>query len=393
MHKAERLHALDAVRAFALLLGVIHHATLSFLPLAGLAPVEDVSTGEPLGLLAFTGHIFRMPLFFFMAGLFAHKMLHRRGVRGFVVDRVQRILVPLVAAWIVFFPFVNAMWSWGLTGSLYHSPLLTWPPSLTTFPTSYLWFLYYLLLIYALALIVRQAALTTGVRLDAADALTRRLIAARWLAPLALTLPVVFVALLRRSQWSVESGIETPNASMIPHLLPLFAYGLAFVLGWMIGRNMELLALLRERWAGYLSVALLATALCLLSLASGHAGNGRVLLGLHASAYAFACWCWLFAIVGLALRFLSTFSPVRRYVADASYWTYLLHYPIVLVLQDALARVPLHWIVKYPLILVITLTICLATYQLFVRSTIIGQVLNGRRVARPSTLPPHALQT
>jgi len=388
MQTSDRLHALDAVRAFALLLGVVHHATLSFIPGTGLAPVEDVSPSAPLALLAAVGHIFRMPLFFLMAGLFARMMLHRKGVRGFCADRLQRILVPLVVAWIVFVPLINAIWSWGLTGSVYHSPLLTWPLSLATFPTSYLWFLYYLLLIYGLALLARQVAVRTGTSLDAADPLIRRLMTARWLAPTVLTVPIVVVMLLRGPEWSALVGIETPNASLIPAAVPLFAYGLVFALGWMIGRNMELLALLRERWGGYLVAALLATAVCILIAASRRGESVRSLHAIYAVAYVFASWCWIFAIVGLALRYLSAVSPARRYVADASYWIYLLHYPVVLILQDALGDVRWHWVVKYPLILGITLAICLVTYHQFVRFTIIGRVLNGRRASRPATITP-----
>lgn len=390
MHKADRLHALDAVRAFALLLGVFHHATLSFVPLAGLAPVEDVSPSDSLALLAMVGHTFRMPLFFLMAGLFAQKMVQRKGVRVFCADRLQRILVPLVVGWMAFFPIIDAAWSWGTTHSLHHSPLLRWPPSVTAFPTSYLWFLYYLLVIYGLALAVRQITLRSGALLAAADTVTRQLMAARWVGLFMLTMPVVAVMLLGRSQWSL-AGIETPNASLIPHGVPLVAYGLAFALGWMFGRNMELLPLLGERWRGYLSAALVATAVCLALIASGRGDSGRALSTIFATVYAFASWCWVFAIVGLALRYLSTFSPARRYVADASYWIYLLHYPVVLILQDAFSQVPWHWLPKYALILAITLTVCLTTYHLFVRFTIIGRVLNGRRFERSSTRRSHAL--
>ena len=48
--------------------------------------------------------------------------------------------------------------------------------------------------------------------------------------------------------------------------------------------------------------------------------------------YALAIWTSTFAVIGLALRFMSGFSPVRRYLADASYWLYLIHMPIVLAL-------------------------------------------------------------
>jgi peptidoglycan/LPS O-acetylase OafA/YrhL len=396
MQKADRLHALDAVRAFALLLGVVHHAALSFLPIRGLAPVEDVSQSNPLRIVSYVGHNFRMPLFFLMAGLFGRMMLHRRGARGFCADRLQRILVPLVVGWIVFFPMINAIWSYGLTGSIHHSPLLPWPPSLATVPTSYLWFLYYLLLIYGLMLLARVIVLRVPeATLAGLDTLIRQLVSGRWLAPVALTIPIVVVLALvpRRTEWAPTDGILTPNSTLIPALLPLFAYALTFAVGWMFARNMDLLALLSQRWRPYLTAALVAIVVCMTLNETGLVARGRVPGMLCALSYFFASWCWIFAIVGMAVRFLSTASPVRRYLADASYWIYLLHYPIVLVLQDALAEVRWHWLVKFPLILGITFTICLVTYHFFVRFTIIGRVLNGRRASRPSTLTPPAPAT
>ena len=93
----DRLHALDAVRAFALMLGVVFHAGFSFIPglIPGLWAMTDNSPSTTLSVLLFASHIFRMSLFFFVAGFFARMVFHRKGARGFWVDRSKRILVPL----------------------------------------------------------------------------------------------------------------------------------------------------------------------------------------------------------------------------------------------------------------------------------------------------------
>ena len=87
-------------------------------------------------------------------------------------------------------------------------------------------------------------------------------------------------------------------------------------------------------------------------------------------------------MIGLALRFLSGFSPARRYLADASYWLYLIHMPIVMALQVAVSQLDWPWPVKFAAILAVALPVMLASYQLLVRYTIIGAVLNGRRAPR-----------
>lgn len=75
---------------------------------------------------------------------------------------------------------------------------------------------------------------------------------------------------------------------------------------------------------------------------------------------------------------------MRRYIADASYWLYLIHMPIVMALQLAVSQLDWPWPVKFSTILVVALALMLASYQLLVRFTIIGVVLNGRRAPRQS---------
>ena len=81
MSSTDRLHALDAVRAFALLLGVMFHAGFSFIPgmIPGLWAIVDNSPSTTISVMAFASHIFRMTLFFFVAGFFARMMYLPQG--------------------------------------------------------------------------------------------------------------------------------------------------------------------------------------------------------------------------------------------------------------------------------------------------------------------------
>ena len=84
-------------------------------------------------------------------------------------------------------------------------------------------------------------------------------------------------------------------------------------------------------------------------------------------------------LTGMAMRFLSGYSATRRYVADASYWLYLVHIPVVMALQVAVSQLPWAWWIKFPLILGVTFPLLFASYHLFVRYSFIGAILNGRR--------------
>ena len=82
-----------------------------------------------------------------------------------------------------------------------------------------------------------------------------------------------------------------------------------------------------------------------------------------------ATWTWTFALIGAALRFCSSASPVRRYLADASYWVYLAHLPVVFFLQALVGQQPWHWTLKFPLVLGVALVFLFGTYHLLVRGT------------------------
>ena len=75
-----RHHSLDALRALALLLGVLLHASMSFLPNSEYFwLVHDPVQSELLGPVFFSIHVFRMPLFFLLAGFFAYIVLKKKG--------------------------------------------------------------------------------------------------------------------------------------------------------------------------------------------------------------------------------------------------------------------------------------------------------------------------
>ena len=90
----------------------------------------------------------------------------------------------------------------------------------------------------------------------------------------------------------------------------------------------------------------------------------------YTAAYTVSIWYWVFGLVGAALRYCSKANPVRRYLADSSYWLYLAHMPIVFGLQVLLRDLPLHWSLKFPLIVAVTLAILLVSYHYLVRPTL-----------------------
>jgi peptidoglycan/LPS O-acetylase OafA/YrhL len=393
---AERLHALDAVRGFALLLGIAFHATLSFLPGPHqLWPMQDIHRSAALAVTFFSLHVFRMTTFFLIAGFFAHLTFHKRGARAFIRDRLKRIGIPLVAGWpFLFAGIVGAsLWAAMLAngGVLPKGPPPGPPAPPLAFPLTHLWFLYVLLIFYAATLAGRWLVgrLDERGRLAAlADKLTAGLMA-NPLGPVALAAPLAVAVAFNRPglMWF---GIPTPDSSLIPNLPAFVGFGFAFLFGWVLHRQAGLIRKLEGRWAFNLGFAALLIGGCLSWLGvtpvvTPAADNWQTLA--YGGAYALATWCGAFGLIGMALRYLSNESPARRYVADASYWLYLIHMPIIMALQVAVSRLDWPAEVKFAAILAIALPLMFASYELMVRHSFIGAVLNGRRVPRPARLP------
>ena len=396
---SDRYHHLDAVRAFALMLGVVFHAAESFGPNNHYWAVVDCSPSDFLEWFRFACHSFRMELFFLIAGFFARLLLMKRGESAFIRNRIQRILVPLVVGWVIVYPIVVYIWLWGwsLTGKLAElgvpAEARSLPPwqlvigffttggFIKKFDLAHLWFLHQLLVIYGLMLgllWVWNRIDATGAKKKRLDACYGRLCASRWgvLYFIAITVPLM----LMMKTWSVD----TPKESLLPHLPTTLLYGFCFVAGWMLHRQPLLLDYFERRWPWYIPIAVVLWVA--FGLSQGHIpyrqlNPGQLMWARVAYMIAFSTMMWTFSFgfLGLFTRFFKQGCPWVRYVADASYWVYLVHLPLVVALQVAVGRVSLPWPVKYAFIIAVAIPLLFGSYHYLVRGTFIGAQLNGRR--------------
>ncbi len=395
----ERYHSLDALRAFVLLLGIVYHAAESFMAGHTTWAIVDCSTSTVLSVFRYASHSFRMEIFFLIAGFFAHLVTHRRGSAEFIRNRTKRILIPLIVGWFVIFPILAYVWISGALKSG-NPGLLNLPEEAFQFPAwkitlflfisgefinnfdlTHLWFLHQLLVIYSIVLIARTVVVTTLDRREVWRFRIDRIF--QWvmqsgLNVILLAIPTVFI-LLTMNSW----GVDTPKRSLYPHIPTTLLYGSIFSIGWFLHRQVELLKVFQRAWRFHLIMALL---LLFPSLEIGFlisklgltlpVAQIRIVFSI---IYAWMMWSWIFGVTGLFMRFCPSFSPAWRYVADASYFMYILHVPVIVWLQVKLAYLNLHWTVKFPLITFISFSILFLAYHYLARSTFIGATLNGRK--------------
>ena len=144
----DRIHSLDFLRAFALLMGVLLHVLMLFLePFDGSEPRLGAS------IIFIWIHTWRMPLFMLLAGFFTALSLSKRGVGNYALNRLIRLGVPILLLWAVI-PAIDET-----TSDIFKLPeLISWVLYDVPFilRLDHLWFLYYLLIFYGVLLLLKS---------------------------------------------------------------------------------------------------------------------------------------------------------------------------------------------------------------------------------------------
>jgi len=376
-----RYHALDSLRATMMFLGIILHAMVAYSPSSPwlIRPLQTTKSFDPAILFI---HAFRMPVFYAMAGLLTALLLERYGWRRAIVNRFWRIGVPFVIGCLLLVPLMFFLAAFARTGTAAGAWLYIVSGRFLSYAHPlHLWFLEYLLLLYAVAavLVVLTSLLPEKAR-NAGLALFRQGLQAVW-APLPMAV-LTFLTLLPM-RWA---GLQDPPSfAPAPHIL--LAYAVPFFFGWLLYHARDLLEVLnRGAWLYGLLGLVLCLAYVVLIFSIPPRGAGFYVLR---AVLALAMWCLILGITGLFLRYFSGHSPLWRYLCDSSYFIYIAHLPVILLLQLVTFHVPLPAVIMAPVILIVTTIVLLPVYAYAVRPTFLGALLNGRRY--PAAIRPVAV--
>ncbi len=387
-----RLDYLDAVRSFALILGVIFHASLSFMPIFIGWAVMDISTSNMVSTFLLINHSFRMELFFLIAGFFSHMKFHQQNLQAFLSSRLVRIALPLIIGWLFLRPLIVSAWTMGaesMRGDVnIPNGLSAGVVSLTKLPEglllgTHLWFLYYLLII-SLSIILLNNCIGLHKPINKTLIQWGDFIV-HWLcnSPFAI---LVVSAPTAACLWFMNNwGVNTPDKTLVPDIPVYLLYGAFFLFGWFLHRHSSLMTSFAKLTWHKLLLAGVAIAVSIalsgFEMQPEHANYTQIKVAFLLS-YAIMMWSLVAITIGVFQRLFSRPRNLVRYIADSSYWLYLIHLPIVLWLQIAFAELPLHWLIKLFCISSLTILISVLLYDALIRSTFIGAILNGKRKPR-----------
>jgi peptidoglycan/LPS O-acetylase OafA/YrhL len=383
---SQRRHHLDAIRVSAILLLIPYHA----------ARYMQKGDGDPriVDAVVWFVHTWHMPLFFAISGFLAASALSRSSAARQVRARFRRLGVPLVIGMLTVVPLANffvieaaALWPRKGTVPAKREMDLS---NIFSFTPRHLWFISYLLIISLFAIgiwLAVQRAPRMGATLKRGFA---RLMKSWWGVPLLASISAVILS--TKTGW-VAGGSEA--GSLIPTPTLFVYFGLFFGFGWLLSGQSNLIEeLKRGAWLRLVTGGLIAVPAFLLFYNNtdftGNTGTPGMLAEIGALrlyglfAVGIVCWLTLFGIWGVLARYVRKESRVLRYLADASFWIYLVHIPFLVALQSTLSTTELAIPVRWGLAVSGTFALALGSYALIRESRRQMANARARRGARRS---------
>ncbi len=365
--KSHRLHSMDALRAVMMLLGVVLHATeLYSMGEDPYWPKDPSARSLSMNYIFGIIHIFRMPIFFLVAGFFGAMLFYERGPLLMIKNRLSRVLFPFVVFLFLLHPFI--ILAWRFTANAFDVGVaevltrMTFTPSITY----HLWFLYYLILITALAFALAKL-------LKVVPTITRKITQSfEWLFRRRLVFILFFsIMMFLILVWMWDTWISTP-LSFVPNVPVLAAYGMFYLLGWVLFKSKSLLnSFLKGDW--------LFTIIAIVIFTVRFFMRPYIDDVLYGALNAINVWFFIFGIMGLFIRYTSKHSAKMRYISDSSYWVYLIHLPLVTFSAGLIADLQVPVFIKFLIVIGLTTLVSFTTYHYLVRRSFIGKFLNGRR--------------
>jgi glucan biosynthesis protein C len=351
-----RVAGLDASRTTLMFFGLVVHsgALAAWLQTSTATPADDAANF--LGIL---GHNFRMPAFFMVSGIFSAYLLNTRSLQRFWVQRRRRLVYPLLAASFTLIPVCY----WILVG------FEVSPEQIITMGPLHLWFIYYLIGFSLILLLVEWSLRKIGKSVVSSQVRPLGV----WLVNPISIAAIALTSTLIPHWFDQSSGALANDSGLFPPIGLVAYYGLFFVYGLLLYRYwLSAEKWLRRFWPGHLLLGFAAFGVFAFEL-----WNQTEHTWLYPS-YSVATWMLSLGILGIFLFFVRKEGKVTRYLSDASYWVYLIHYPIMVMLQKWFADLHTGVALAFVLGVPIAAALSLGLYQRFVKDKFIGQFLAGK---------------
>ena len=373
--KSKRIHSLDSLRAIMMLLGLVLHSAITYVVYEDLGswPIRDSVTHLSNDFIVSFIHSFRMQIFFLVSGFFGSMLFYDRNPIAMINNRVSRIVFPFIVSIILLWPTIVFGFSYtmlvfeGVTNPLEETIcFFTGIDVLIPRYTFHLWFLYYLALItFCSVIIAFILAKTPKISIYISKIFN-------WTIKQSLLRVLIFAGITSICYYIMGTWSVITSTSFIPDFNMFIYYFSFYIIGWVLYKSKHFLDSFMKY--DYLSVFLAITLFSIYFFMNYHFS-----FLFHVVLKSIIVWLFVFGITGLFVRHTSNYSPLMRYLSDASYWVYLVHVSFMAIIPGFISA----WLIpasfKFLFVFVVSSFLSFLSYHYFVRGTFIGKFLNGRK--------------
>lgn len=344
-----RIAYIDAARALGAMFVIVLHSAAGYLK----NPVPEwprygAQYNIGFDYLSSAIHMFTMPVFFFIAGFFAHNLLAKLGVWGFIKNRSKRILLPFIALLFLFNLGI-------LLNNFFHQKIHSVSDVLLCFKNlSYLWFLEYLIIYYVLYLVI---AWLKPIRLksEVHTQLITHWVHSKWNG-----FPIIFINIT--CLYFCHAWFTPIHVSFIPSIWLLSLYAIYFFMGIIITKQnliKEIFTL--SPWEIFFAV--LSYFIYLYIMVNKQ--QGEIFRILAIINYSFASYVLFVGLFALCIKYFSNKNKVLHLVANASYWMYLSQVFFIISIHKLLQSGNFSIFAQFTMMCGVTFTLSLFTYWVF----------------------------
>lgn len=382
-----RIFFLDNLRYLMILSVVVLHAGLAYSNLVPWWPVLDSSRNQFFDIFLLIRDTFGMPVLYFIAGYLALPTLHRRkSVGSFLKSKFKRLGIPFILSLFFIVPIMPYLGQYTRSENSAISPFEIWiqfvfgatdlkigylKPN-DIFSHGHLWFVSLLIFFFVLFALAYQIKITF--RPDKLESneiksppKTKTVILTLIFVGLATGLGSIFVSrFFPNSSWVNICNILIFKPVRLPLYFGYFLFGIyVYLRDWFVQRDLPS------------SVIMWLTACIVLSLAflgaldtfvkTNPPYNIQIIVTYH-MLHSFLCLSFFCLLITFAFRYWNSGSRINQSFARNSFYIYLIHMPIVLILQFFFLNWNISIFVKFAIISALSILLSYTISQYLIKS-------------------------
>ncbi len=380
----ERKYFIDWIRVLAFFLLIFFHCTMPFVTFGW--EIKNTEQSASLSSIIFWLHQWRLPLLFFISGVGIHFSLNKRSVLSFALERVIRLLIPLLFAMFFVIP-LQVYYEKLQTGQITSSYIKFYPTVWNMIPYpdgtlnwSHMWFVVYLF-VYCILLLPVFGLFKINTLKRWKEFIANKLSSS--IAATLLFIPLAICFFTLYLEWPEQLGLLDDWF--------VFTFSLTLLLlGYVLGGS----ARFWDTCEKYRTHFLIIAVVCIMVLFYNYWWKLDIpkqkdfRFYVYGIVNAIHIWLLIMAIAGYAKKYLNYSSRFLQYANQAVYPFYILHQTLIVAFGFYIVQWPLPIFIKIILLLISCFAALVIIYQWVIKPFVLTRILYGLKPKEKKLIPP-----